>query len=79
MGDKKASFEENFRRLEALAVELQENKIGIDELVPRMKEALSALKICKDVLRETKVQLKEMSAEFNELTPAKGGEEDFNP
>jgi exodeoxyribonuclease VII small subunit len=66
MASNKRSFEENFQKLEKLALELQENKISIDELVPRMKEALEAIKVCKDVLKETRLQLKEMSAEFTE-------------
>ena len=61
------SFETNFKRLERLAEELQGSQVSIDELVPRMKEALQSIKLCKEVLRETKSQLKEISAEFNEL------------
>ena len=61
------SFEANFKKLERLSQELQENKISIDELVPRMKEALSAIKVCKEVLKETKSQLKEIGAEFAEV------------
>ncbi len=60
-------FEENFRKLEALANELQENKISIDQLVPRMKEALSAIKVCKEVLKETRSQLTEINSEFAEV------------
>lgn len=61
------SFEENFRRLEQIAQELHENKISIDELVPKTKEALQAIKVCKEVLKETKSQLKEIQEEFLEL------------
>lgn len=64
---KKRAFEENFGKLEQLAQELQENKISIDDLVPRMKEALGAIKVCKEVLRETESQLSEISAEFGQL------------
>ena len=53
--DVKKSFEANFKKLEELSQELQDNKVSIDELIPRMKEALSAIKICKDVLKETKI------------------------
>ena len=67
------SFETNFRKLEALSQELQENKITVDELVPRMKEAVAAIKVCKEVLAETKLHLKEISAEFAELSNP-GGE-----
>ena len=60
-------FEKNFKKLELLSQELQENKISVDQLVPRMKEALSAIKVCKEVLKETKSQLNEISKEFSEL------------
>ena len=68
----KGNFEENFKKLERLAQELQENKISIDELVPRMKDAVSALKVCKEVLQETRLQLKEVNAEFNQLAETSG-------
>jgi len=62
-----ASFEKNYEFLENLSQQLQENRVGVDELVPRMKEALGAIKVCKDVLKETKSQLKEINHEFEEL------------
>ena len=69
-------FEENFKKLEKLSQELQENKISVDQLVPRVKEALSAFKVCKEVLKETESQLSEISSEFADLekeqSPDKG-------
>jgi exodeoxyribonuclease VII small subunit len=62
-----STFEDNFKLLETLARELQENKVSIDLLVPRMKEALSAIKVCKGVLKETKSRLTEINNEFEEL------------
>ena len=69
MGSKEESksFEENYKRLESIAQELQENRISIDQLVPKTKEALAAIKACKEVLKETKSQLKEIQQEFLEL------------
>jgi len=65
MPEKKVKiFEENFRKLELLSQELQENRLSIDELVPRMREALSAIQACKEVLKETKLQLHQISGEF---------------
>lgn len=69
------SFEANFRKLEQLSQELQENKVSIDQLVPRMKEAVEAIKVCKEVLKETKVQLKEINQEFAELDALSNGEQ----
>ena len=67
-GKNTSAFEENFKKLERLSQELQDNKVSIDDLVPKMKEALSAIKVCKEVLKETKSQLKEISAEFADLS-----------
>lgn len=67
-------FENNFKKLEQLSQELQENRVPIDELVPRMKEALSAIKVCKEVLKETKLQLTQISSEFTELVDVSTGE-----
>jgi exonuclease VII small subunit len=68
MSEKKGKiFEENFKKLETLSLELQENKLSIDELVPRMKDALDAIKACKKVLGETKIQLEQVSEEFSKV------------
>ena len=61
------SFEGNFKKLEQLSKELQEDSVSIDDLVPRMKEAIESIKICKEVLHETKIKLAEVSNEFDEL------------
>ena len=65
--DEKQTFEYNFNKLENLSSELQENRGSIDELVPRMRDALGAIKVCKEVLKETKSQLKEINKEFADL------------
>ena len=61
------TFEENFKKLEILAQELQNNKVSVDELVPRMKQALASIKVCKEVLKQTRSQLSEIGKEFSEL------------
>lgn len=68
-------FEDNFRKLELLSQELQENKVSIDQLVPRMKEALQSIKVCKEVLKETKSQLTQINAEFEDLGSVSSGNE----
>lgn len=68
MAADKGGFEANFKKLEQLSQDLQENKVTIDELVPKMKDALGSIKICKEVLKETQAQLKEINKEFSELS-----------
>ncbi len=60
-------FQTNFDKLEKLSTELQENKVSVDELVPRMKDALEAIQVCKEVLKNTKSKLSEINKEFEEL------------
>ena len=61
------SFEENFKKIEGLAQELEDNKIGIDQLVPRLQDAFGALKVCKQVLSDTELKLEEIETEFASL------------
>lgn len=61
---KKQTFEDNFKLLEILAKDLQNGQISVDDLVPKMKEAAHAMKICKDVLKETKLQIQEIEKEI---------------
>lgn len=68
MAKENEGFEANFKKLEQLSQDLQENKVSIDELVPKMKDALGSIKVCKEVLRQTKSQLKEINDEFSELS-----------
>ncbi len=64
---KESRFQENFEKLEQLSEELRSNEVTIDDLVPRMKDALASIKVCKEVLQKTESQLQEISSEFEEL------------
>ena len=61
------SFQSNFEKLEKLSDRLKDNQISIDELVPQMKEALQSIKVCKEVLKKTELQLEEINSEFEEI------------
>lgn len=62
------SFQANFDKLEKLSERLRDNQISIDELVPQMKEALGSIKVCKEVLKKTELQLEEINEEFEEIS-----------
>ena len=64
---KKAGFDENFKILEALSKELQSGSVSIDELIPKMKQATDSIRVCKEVLKKTKIQLEEIEGEFTDL------------
>ena len=67
MSAKAKTFQANFEKLEKLSSDLQENKVTVDELVPKMKEALESIQVCKEVLKNTKAKLTEINKEFEEL------------
>ena len=63
----KNGFDENFKILETLSKELQSGSVSIDELIPKMKQATDSIRVCKDVLKKTKIQLEEIESEFSDL------------
>ena len=67
MSKNEKTFQANFEKLEKLSTELQQNKVTVDELVPRMKDALEAIQVCKEVLKSTKAKLVEINKEFEEI------------
>jgi len=68
----KKGFDENFKILETLSKELQSGAVSIDELIPKMKQATDSIRVCKDVLKKTKIQLEEIESEFTDLFEEEG-------
>ncbi|HMO18484.1 MAG TPA: exodeoxyribonuclease VII small subunit [Oligoflexia bacterium] len=73
-GKKTKKFEDNFNFLEELSRELQSGSISVDELVPKMKKASESMKVCKEVLSDTKIQLEEIEKEFRGMFTEGEGE-----
>ncbi len=64
MGKKALTYTEAYSKLEAILALLEDNKLDVDELSEKLKEASELLKICKDKLfvanEETKKILEEL-------------------
>jgi exodeoxyribonuclease VII small subunit len=73
---KNKRFEENFFLLETLAKELQSGQVSVDELVPKMRDATKAMKVCKEVLKDTRIQLSEIETEISSLLEDKNASND---
>ncbi len=50
MGKKTISYTEAYSKLEEILALLEDNKLDVDELSEKLKEASELLKICKDKL-----------------------------
>lgn len=64
MGKKTLTYTEAYSKLETILALLEENKLDVDELSEKLKEASGLLKICKDKLfvagEETKKILEDL-------------------
>ncbi|MDR3061808.1 MAG: exodeoxyribonuclease VII small subunit [Dysgonamonadaceae bacterium] len=64
MGKKTLTYTEAYSKLEAILALLEENKLDVDELSEKLKEASGLLQICKDKLfvanEETKKILEDL-------------------
>ncbi len=74
MADTHKKFEDNFMLLESIARELQSGQVSVDELVPRMKEAAKSMKVCKEILKKTKIQIQEIEKEIASVLEDEEGE-----
>ncbi len=67
MTNKSESYEKNFKILENVADSLNKDEIGIDDLVEKTKEALTAAKNCISILNYQKGEFKKLENEFASL------------
>lgn len=60
MAKKKFSYDEALRELENILATLNEGKIGIDQLREKVLRAKELLALCKEKLRSTEEEIKEL-------------------
>lgn len=53
-------YQQAFSRLEQLVEEMESDRIGVDELVPRLKEAAELVGICKAKLHDSEKEVKKI-------------------
>ena len=70
MSQSSKKYEENYKVLEQITESLNRDEIGIDDLVVKTKEALTAARNCLDILNRQKGEFKKLEKEFNQLLQA---------
>jgi exodeoxyribonuclease VII small subunit len=53
-------YEEAMKRLEEIVSQIEDNKMSIDVIGDNLKEAQKLIKICRDKLYETDVEIKKI-------------------
>lgn len=67
MSNKNKSYEKNFKILEDITDSLNKDEIGIDDLVEKTKEALTAARSCIEILNHQNGEFKKLENEFSSL------------
>ena len=57
MADEQLTYESAFTELEAIMQDLQEDKVGVDELTAKVKRAAELIAFCNDMLRSTEAEV----------------------
>ena len=64
MAKKELSYNEAYARLEEIEALIESNKLDVDELSDKLKEASALLKICKDKLFKVNEETKKILEEI---------------
>lgn len=57
MKEEKLTYEKAYAELEGIMQDLQENKIGVDELAAKVKRAVKLITFCSTMLRTTEQEV----------------------
>jgi exodeoxyribonuclease VII small subunit len=81
MSKKPLSFEEALARLEAIADDIEQGRIGLEESIVRYEEGMKLIQRCKAVLSEAEQRIIRLQADgaqdAPEPSPAPPGDGDF--
>lgn len=68
---KKASFEDELAKLEAIVTALESGEVSLAELVTRYEEGMRHLKVCREFLGEAELRLEQLKAGGEKPEPLK--------
>jgi len=60
MAKKQPSFEESLKRLETIAREIEEGKIGLEESIARYEEGMKLVQRCRSILTTAEQKIKKL-------------------
>ena len=65
MAEKELSYKEAYARLEEIEALIESNRLDVDDLSDKLKEASELLKICKEKLFKVNEETKKILEEIN--------------
>lgn len=69
MSKKPPSFEEALARLEAIADDIEQGRIGLEESIARYEEGMKLIQRCRAILTEAEQRIVRLQAEATDAPP----------
>ena len=69
MSKKTFKYNEAISELNDILDDLQSERIDVDELSAKVKRAIELIKVCKDKIQKTEMEVKKIVKEFEEEIP----------
>jgi len=63
MAGKKLSFEEALKRLESIAEQIEQGKIGLEESIARYEEGMALIRHCRETLAQAELKIQQLQVE----------------
>ena len=77
MKKKDIKYAEAVKELNEILDQLQEERVDVDEVVLKVKRAVELIKLCKDKISKTELEVKKVIREFEEELPDSSLEEEI--
>jgi len=63
--NKKFTYSQAMEELNKILEDLESEKIDVDEIISKVKRAISIIKFCREKIENTELELKEIVKEFD--------------
>ncbi len=60
MAKKKQSFEESLKQLEAIATQIEQGEIGLEESITKYEEGMNLVKNCREILEKAELKMQKL-------------------
>jgi len=71
MAKRKLSFEESLEKLEALAEQIEQGKIGLEESIAKYEEGMGLIKQCRQMLTQAEQKIQKLHEQADGTLEAK--------
>jgi len=60
MAKKKPTFEEALKKLESIATQIEDGRIGLEDSIAKYEEGMALVKQCRDILSQAEMKIQKL-------------------